>query len=406
MKVLACLSGIGHGHVGRCRPLLEALAREGHEVTVALTGFAAGRTLADDFEVIPPPDGYRDRVAPRVGSQPAFMVIPSLTAVLAAYQRDAAEGLRATVEFFDGVIEAGAPDLVIVDQVLGVSNLAAARGVPVVQVTHAPFLPGFGRWNHWEDRDPRIIEPELAEVVTEAFDAVGVPIPEDPDSLILGDRYLVPTLPAFGSSPHATHIRPKSVDFGVGSAAGRVVLYISLGSPELIRATIEGTLQAGRDAVVVGGTAAEQLSGVFPEDRVEIAPFTPLEQVLGGAVAIVHRGGSGVAQEALVAGVPQILIPRNTEQETSARTVRELGAGLYVPVSELPMEPVEVGPGFTTLGHREPRQLEERIAAALGLIGDDPSFRSSAFDHGQALLSLPPIREVAGEVEALAGVGR
>ena len=64
VKILAIVSGVGRGHAARTRPILEALAVQGHDCTAAVLGRRAASFLAPVCPVLPPPDDFHRRVAP------------------------------------------------------------------------------------------------------------------------------------------------------------------------------------------------------------------------------------------------------------------------------------------------------------------------------------------------------
>ena len=56
----------------------------------------------------------------------------------------------------------------------------------------------------------------------------------------------------------------------------------------------------------------------------------PLRDVLASARLVVHSGGSGVAAEALAAGVPQIVLSNQIEQTLNGQALRRAGVGALI----------------------------------------------------------------------------
>jgi UDP:flavonoid glycosyltransferase YjiC (YdhE family) len=79
----------------------------------------------------------------------------------------------------------------------------------------------------------------------------------------------------------------------------------------------------GREGVLVGGTGKSNESR--PDSGLTSVAFRPLNEVLAGAVAIVHHGGIGTAAAALEHGVPQIALPRVFMQPMNAEWISRLG---------------------------------------------------------------------------------
>ncbi len=411
MRVLFCISGIGRGHAARCRPLLIALQRRGHECVAAVPGGRAAAVLEDRCAILRPPADFRARVAPPPIERPAFLAVHDLEACLSAYQRDLRDGLEASVAYIDAAIRSARPDVVVVDQIMGAGALARAHGLPAVQVSHPPMLPGHGPWATWAPRrDPRTQTPSALPVLNALFDRLGLAAPPSVESLLEGDLLVVPSHPGFGSAPGALHVRPED-EVGAtampsapahGERAPRVLVYLGGGAERLADDVVRAVLDAGARALVVDGMRLEVQPSLAGDSRVQLTGPVPMDRVLSDCAAIVHHGGSGTAHAALSAGVAAVAVPTNTEQELNARKVEELGAGRFVPVSEAPLQPFEVRPGFTTLAHRSVEGLEERLADALRSVLLDPSSSSRAAELGAELAALPPVADAALALEGLA----
>jgi UDP-N-acetylglucosamine:LPS N-acetylglucosamine transferase len=148
---------------------------------------------------------------------------------------------------------------------------------------------------------------------------------------------------------------------------------------------VRGTALAGVDAVVLDA-AGEAIQGAQIAGPVEMAA------ALAQVDAILHQGGSGTAAACLAAGVGSVVVPTYTEQELNGRALADAGAGVVVPMSEAPLEPMQVAEGITTLVHHRPERLAERVAAALQavLAAPHPTVRR-----------LPPVGAAADALEAL-----
>ncbi len=406
MRVLFCISGIGTGHVSRCRPVVDSLTARGHSCFAAVTGYRAGKLLEDVCPVMTPPPDYRKRVAPSTGAMPPYLVIPDLESVVSAYQRDAADGLAATLDFFEDAIDETRPELIVVDQVMGPAALARERGIGVVQVSHPPFLPGYGPWMKWAGKtDPRIVSPPAQVILDEAFAAREAATPSVED-LFSGDLVLIPGHPAFGTCEKAFHFRPNRLPERL-PAEGRqaepplVLSYMSFMAQELGVDVVRGILDAGCRAALIDGNNYGLPEEIAGDPRVSILGREPIEELLVQASAIIHGGGSGIAQEALAAGTPQVSVPRNTEQETTGRKLEQFGAGKLVAVSDQPLETIELSSGFRTLAHPSASHLARRITIALSdLLADDRAVEAS-LQKGNEIRLLPTVDDATIEIENL-----
>jgi UDP:flavonoid glycosyltransferase YjiC (YdhE family) len=133
------------------------------------------------------------------------------------------------------------------------------------------------------------------------------------------------------------------------------------GSPEPLTAELERFLEAGAPPIVfTPGTAnvhasdffrvgleacwqlnrralfltqhPEQLPASLPES-VRVERYVPLDRLLPRAAAFVHHGGLGSTSQAMLAGIPTVLMPLAHDQFDNAERVRRLGVGGGIPAS-------------------------------------------------------------------------
>ena len=395
MRALFFVSGLGRGHVARCRPLVAELARRGHEVSAAMLGRRAASLLEDLCPVELPGPELRASL-PRPSLPPlAYALVWDYEMSLSWFQPRLAEATAAAARFARAAVERARPDVVVVDQVPAPAVVARAAGIPLCQVTHGPVFAGHGPWPHWLARRPaEVAYPPGFEALNAGLEAEGLPRAGE-DELLGGDLILVPTPPELGSGAGALHVGVRdNLPGGATSPrferrAGRALVAVSPGPwlkpllPELVR----GVALAGADAVVLDAadTALEGAQVHGPLDTA--AAFAQVD-------AVLHQGGSGTAAACLTAGVGSVVVPAYTEQEFNGRALAAAGAGVVVPMRESPMEPMQVADGIRTLVHRRPEALAERIAAALEgvLAAPRPHERT-----------LPPVGAAADALEELAG---
>jgi hypothetical protein len=164
---------------------------------------------------------------------------------------------------------------------------------------------------------------------------------------------------------------------------------------------VRGILDAGCRAALIDGNNYGLPEEIAGDPRVSILGREPIEELLVQASAIIHGGGSGIAQEALAAGTPQVSVPRNTEQETTGRKLEQFGAGKLVAVSDQPLETIELSSGFRTLAHPSASHLARRITIALSdLLADDRAVEAS-LQKGNEIRLLPTVDDATIEIENL-----
>ncbi len=115
-----------------------------------------------------------------------------------------------------------------------------------------------------------------------------------------------------------------------------------------------------RAAVATGATPVERL-GRLPEDWV-VAPQLPQVAMLRSADLIVHHGGNNSAQEALAAGVRQIVLPFSTDQFSNGADLERIGAACVLSPNDVTAADlaVAIDVGIASL----PRAASSEVRAA------------------------------------------
>jgi rhamnosyltransferase subunit B len=108
---------------------------------------------------------------------------------------------------------------------------------------------------------------------------------------------------------------------------GRVFAYLTAASANT-RDIICGLAhaQVPARAVVLGQQGATSDRSRVANVELTSAPV-PIADALGECSLLVHHGGLSLTQEALLAGVPQLILPRFDEQQLNGRAIERLGAG-------------------------------------------------------------------------------
>ncbi len=159
----------------------------------------------------------------------------------------------------------------------------------------------------------------------------------------------------------------------------RVCLTLGLSHREVLggdTAPVADLLAAmeGLDAEVVATLTADQIGGARVPDNVRVVDFVPLNELLPTCSAVVHQGGFGQSQSALVHGVPQVVVPNGLwDTVPRARRLQDLGVGLYG------------------------GDVREMLVRVLG----EPSFAHAAKRLRQEILATPAPREIVPVLERL-----
>jgi UDP:flavonoid glycosyltransferase YjiC (YdhE family) len=345
-------------------PLVRAAERAGHDVRVATGGDMAGPLAGLGLDV--------------------HAVGPTWEAAWSAHEAVwAAPGVPEEQKLVDGVVALfGVPALarlddlevmasawrpeVVVHEVLeqAGSMLAARLGVPGVVQGIGPMFPFY------------------AQLVGAAGAAIGEP---ERWAQLAAEQALDLCPPALQPEgprpwPAAAAVRPSAGERGelpraVADviASDRPVAYFTLGTVKNADTSDFATGLAALeeyDGTVIATTGRrldpDEL-GSLPANAV-VAEFVPQAAVLERADLLVSHSGSGTMLGGVVHGVPQVALPRGTDQPQNAALLVRAGAGLLVHPEDYGVEP---------------------IAAAVTQVAHDPAFRSAARRVRDEIAAMP-----------------
>ena len=117
-------------------------------------------------------------------------------------------------------------------------------------------------------------------------------------------------------------------------------------------------------------------------DNVRLADFVPLNEILPTCSAIIHHGGTGTIANAIVHGVPQLVVPGWLWDEMgAARRLADRGMGLAIDPGEF---------------------ADDRARHDLARLLGEPSFRDNCAQAREEMLAAPTPRDVVPQLEKLA----
>jgi UDP:flavonoid glycosyltransferase YjiC (YdhE family) len=180
--------------------------------------------------------------------------------------------------------------------------------------------------------------------------------------------------------PKAASVRPTAGEPGQVPAAvaealmtERPVAYFTLGTVKNTDTTDFSTALTALeiwDGVVVA-TTGRQLDldelGPIPSNIV-VAEFVPQAAVIERAELLVSHSGSGTMLGGLVHGVPQVALPRGTDQPQNAALLARAGAGVVVAPEDY---------------------AAETIAAAITAVTEQSSYRAAAGRVREEIAAMP-----------------
>ncbi|TWI68945.1 UDP:flavonoid glycosyltransferase YjiC (YdhE family) [Pseudoduganella lurida] len=332
--------GGGLGHAGRLKMLARVLLARGHRVTLALRdlGFTQ-RVLAD----LPVPRLQAPVWLHRTEGMPANQA--SLAEILLPAGYLEAAGLAGLVEGWRGLLQGFAPDLVVGDYAPTALLAARTLGLPASSVGVGFCIPPpegpLPNLRDWEDVAPQRLaraEAHVLNVANAVLELHGAPELPNAARLLLGDVPVLCTWPEFDhygrAAPEAVWHGPVCMPLGGAAPAWppgdgpRVFAYLKHdhGSHAAVLQALadEGCRVLCYLPEVAAGRAAPVLSPRIAYSQRPLA----LDAVLPGAALCVCHAGEATLVQALLAGVPVLMLPMQLEQFLLARRVESWGGGI------------------------------------------------------------------------------
>src|SRR6185312_17354357 len=114
---------------------------------------------------------------------------------------------------------------------------------------------------------------------------------------------------------------PPPIVFTLGSSAVWV-------ARDFFQESIDAAKRLGRRAVLLIGDE-RNLPRSLPEGVIAV-DYVPYQSILPRACVVVHHGGVGTTSQALLAGVPTLIVPFAFDQSDNAEHARKLGTSRTV----------------------------------------------------------------------------
>ena len=374
-------STAGAGHLGPLLPFATALRSAGHEILVAAPISAQARVERAGLPFMSHADPPASELGPlwaRVRAAGAEQANELVVGEVFAGVR-----ARAALPGVELAIDAWRPDVVVRETCEFAGAVAAeARGVPHARV-------GIGL--------------AATEALALGWAAAGVDelrrwaglAPDAGRERLAAAPYLTLTPPSLEAGPAPWpalryHAAPAPLRL-VRSSTTAPLVYVSFGSvaptmgffPGLYGAVVDALADLPIRMLVTVGEAADPAElGPLP-GNVRVERWVPQAEVFTEAEAMVGHGGFGTTHGALLAAVPQLVLPLFADQPYNAQRVAELGAGLTADWQDA-----------------------AAVRAAVVRLLEEPSFRVAAGGVALEAQTLPPIAAAAEALEALVAGAR
>ncbi|HEY9620482.1 MAG TPA: nucleotide disphospho-sugar-binding domain-containing protein [Crinalium sp.] len=295
MKVLLGWElGAGQGHLQRLLALAERLSNQGWTPIFALKSF---NVQGMNFP-------WHSMVAPRLpfsGREDSF----TFADLLGTFGFAQADLLRTHLHSWHEILKEVNPDLVITDHAPGLV-LATHGTIPTLVVgSHFAVPPPIENFPIFRFPAP----PESEECQRQVSETVRqvVPLATSLGQALNGDRSFIFSIPELDCYRAWRHLSPTTH-------------YASIHIAPLPRSQPYATGHAWAYLAQNYAPRDLVLSTLYPDTQ-----FKPLHEVLVDKAIAIHHGGLTTSVACLLAGVPQLILPRYLEQQINGRALLQLG---------------------------------------------------------------------------------
>lgn len=391
--------GAGLGHAGRLKSLALPLIARGHHVTMSLRDLVHTHQMLADLAI---PKLQAPVWLHRTEGLPPDQA--SLAEILLGCGYLVPHGLEGLVAGWRALFQQLRPDLVVCDYAPTAVLAARSLGVRSATVGVGFYMPPAGvplpplrDWEPPQAQRMATTEARLLDTCNTILARYGAAPLRHGVDLLLGDAPQLctwPELDHYGRAdtdsalrwfgPNIPPHRGEAPQWPDGDGP-KVFVYLRDAHPELA-ALLQALADEGCRVLcyvpeVAAGKAAPVAS---PRIRYARGPVD-LDAAFAGCALAVSHGGESVVAQALLAGVPMLLMPYHAEMFLMARRVRQMGAGINA--GEL----------------ARPVNWRAQVRRLL----DEPGFSAAAGAFAQRYRGFSPAcqaGELAGVFEQLAGL--
>ena len=331
--------GAGLGHLARLAPIAAACLEAGCRVHLALP---AGAPLAWLRARLPAtwPGHLTASAVSRLPAAGPIVPTHTLADVLALLGFAEPAAVAEAARGWSRLLAKLKPDLVIAD-FAPLAALVARGRVPILMVGNGYTVPPAGDrlppiapWVADAPPESRANEERVLGAFGSAARSIGSAPLGNVAALFHGDATHVCTLPQL--DPYRPHrrggcrfpytVEPPSEPQAWASRPPAAFVYLPPRHPSLA-AALAALARAGLTATVYAGPSATGPAAQSPHATPSLADLLPRVRL------VVHHAGLGTAHAALLAGTPQLLLPRRLEHRVTAHALWEMGVAA-APVGE------------------------------------------------------------------------
>ena len=241
------------------------------------------------------------------------------------------------------------PDLLIADNHFFAYPLAQILQIPVIQIVRTINHPNYGELIWWAPADGRVRPPRVVNFVNESLKGVKLSPVQEVKQLLLGDRFLIPSIPEIErinpADPNTLYIGPLLIKQKKSFPDAHQILefpetpktvFMTLGgasqkyfNDQLSEKIIKISREIGIN-VIIANPFMQKGSKNLVTDHIKMYNWVPGQYVISHVDFTLFHGGYNTFMELLSAGKPGLVIPTHTEQEGNGRRLKQIGCGDYL----------------------------------------------------------------------------
>lgn len=332
--------GANYGHLARGLPIAQRLKTRGFDILFAVRDVEVADSMLSPSEM-------PFVAAPRLMRPVALRRSPiNYGQILAEAGYAHRPALRAQLAAWINLWRLAQPSAVVIDH--SPTALLAARilNIPCMLLgtgftipPDADPMPPLRPWERVSVQELRESDAFVLANINDAVTSFGHPPLQRIADMFAGLPARLATFPEldhYETRPNGVFIGPVGAESNhpsvqwIGGEGPRLFAYLRMGMTGL-----DGLLGAlkelGAEVLCVMPGAPASVVSRLNGPRFQVFPHAvSLSGVLKGASVVVSYGGAGLIAEALIAGVPLLLVPQFVEQHMSAKRVEGLGVGIVL----------------------------------------------------------------------------
>lgn len=336
--------GGGFGHVTRMLPIATAMAAKGYSPVFVVPNPVEVESLLSGhaFPYLQAPRIERRREWKADGPR----VVGSFSDILALAGFAEDRVLLATLNCWQALLDLAKPCLVVCEYSPFLCLAALERPLLVLGNGFTLPPPELSEFPTFADQPPQLESTAILDAVARVQRYRNRPVPPTLPSILKGSRHLVCSLaeldPYLQLRQSAPCGPPILVDSASSHPASKDLFAYLAGESPWCLAIARALKETGLSGFVYARNLPADLNKILEGSALQLLSSpTSISKMLQKSSIVLHHGGMGLAEEALIAGRPQIVLPLYLEQYLTAKRIESAGVGTVVPTGSTAATMVE-----------------------------------------------------------------